>query len=127
MREKLVAIAIAAILAAASSGACAMSASQPKAARCHVVGGDRLPPETGGAGALCRAIEKAVSARAPELRYTAAVRVLSASSLAATIKFADGRALPEQRMATMDRALSKASIERFAQAIAAEMAKTVGR
>jgi hypothetical protein len=127
MREKLSTIALATALTAASSGACAMSTPQLEAARCHVVGGDRLPRETGGADALCRAIKEAVAARAPKLQYIAAVRVLSASSLAATIKFADGRTLPEQRMATMDRALTKASIERFAQALAAEMAKIIGR
>ena len=127
MRERLSAIALAMALTAASSGACAMSAPQLEAARCRVVGGDKLPQETGGAYALCLAIKEAVAARAPKLQYSAAVRVLSTSSLAATIKLADGRTLPEQRMATMDRALTKASIERFAQALASEMAKMIGR
>jgi hypothetical protein len=127
MREKLATIALAMALTAASSGACAMSAPQLEASRCRVVGGDKLPRETGGADALCRAIKEAVAARAPKLQYSAAVRVLSTSSLAATVKFADGRTLPEQRMATMDRALTKASIERFAQALASEMAEMIGR
>jgi hypothetical protein len=90
MREKLATIALAMALTAASSGACAMSAPQLEAASCRVVGGDKLPQETGGADALCRAIKEAVAARAPKLQYSAAVRVLSTSSLAATVKFADG-------------------------------------
>jgi len=122
MREKLAAIAIAAILA--SGSACAMSAPEHDPARCSVVGGDKLPAGSGGEQALCATIEEAIAAEAPRRAASIEVRVLSASSLTATIRTADGRTLPEQRMAIMDRTLTKGSIKRFAKAIAAELAKT---
>jgi len=96
-------------------------------ARCRVVGGDRLPAGSGGEQALCVAVEEAIATEAPGKAASIEVRVLSTSSLAATITTADGRTLPEQRMAIMDRTLTKASIQRFAKAIAAELAKTGGR
>ena len=127
MRERITAIGIAAAIAAASGNACAMSTPEQERVGCRVVGGDKLPADAGGADALCRAIEQAVSARVSDLRYSVDVRVLSASALAATIRIGNRPALPEQRMATMDRTLSKASIERFAQAIATETAKAARR
>jgi hypothetical protein len=97
------------------------------AARCHVVGGGKLPPGLGGEQAICAAVAEAVAAEAPHKASSVEVRVLSSSSLAATIRTADGRILPEQRMATMDRMLTKGAIQRFARAIAAELAKAGGR
>jgi hypothetical protein len=91
--------------------------------RCVVEHGDRLPPETGGAAALCAAIMKAAGERAGRLPATVDVRVLSPSSLSATVKLADGRVLPEQNMAVSDRQLNRQSIDRFAAAIAADIAK----
>lgn len=100
------------------------SSSEPL---CRVVGGNKLPAGSGGEQGVCAAVEQAVAAEAPQTGASIEVRVLSASSLAATITTADGRTLPEQRMATMDRTLTEASIQRFARTIAAELAKAGGR
>lgn len=95
-----------------------MSAS----AHCRVVGGEKLTAESGGSSALCVAVEKAIRASAPRTRYDAEVRVLSPSRLSATL-IVEGRRLPEQKLAIMDRTITAAAVERFAQALAAEVAK----
>ena len=94
----------------------------PSAGQCSVSSAGKLPPAAGGAEAICAAIEKAVASAAPGADYRVEVRVLSPSSLAATIRTGDGRALPEQKMAVSDAALTKVSIERFARALGAQLA-----
>jgi len=91
-------------------------------ARCAVVGGDKLPAESGGADALCAAIRNALAKEAPNARVTVEVRVLTPSTLA-TMLVVEGRALPEQKFAVMDRNLNPRSIERFAQSIATKVAE----
>jgi hypothetical protein len=59
---------------------------------------------------------------APAARYSAKVTVISRSRLAATL-IVNGRALPEQKFAIMDRELNAGAIERFAHSLAAEIAK----
>jgi hypothetical protein len=112
--------------ALASGSACAMSQPSVEPA-CVVTGGDKLPPEAGGIGGLCNAIMAAIARQPADLPATVDVRVLSASSLSARVTLADGRVLPEQRMAVNDRQLNRSSIERFAGAIAAEIARAGGR
>lgn len=91
---------------------------------CTVIGADKLPPAAGGATAICAAIDKAVASASPGAVYRVEVRVLSPSSLAATIRTSGGRVLPEQKMAVSDAKLTKASIERFARALGAQLAST---
>jgi hypothetical protein len=99
-----------------------MSSPDVSSPRCRVIDGAKLPQASGGAPALCAAIEKAVAMRGPNIAFTAEVRVLSSSRLAATLT-RDGRRLPEQGFASMDRELSANSFERFAAALADEVAK----
>jgi len=94
---------------------------------CQVVGAGLLPADSGGADAICAAIDAAAAEQAPGTSFTVEVRVLSASSLAAIVRLGDGRALPEQKMAVSDRNLDRGSIDRFADAIAAEIGKATGR
>src|SRR5690242_11343814 len=96
--------------------ACAPAMSAAQNRPCRVVNGEKLPPESGGASAVCSAIEHAMAARAPKVRYTAEVRVLSKSALAALI-VANGKALPEQQFAVSDRNLNPLSIKRFAEGL----------
>jgi hypothetical protein len=56
------------------------------------------------------------------VRFTADVKVVSSSMLAANL-VVNGRALPEQKFAVMDRELGQSSINRFASSLAAEVAK----
>lgn len=104
------------------ASACAMSAAEESQARCRVVGADKLPAKAGGADAICAAVERAVASRAPGVRFTADVKVVSSSMLAANL-VVNGRALPEQKFAVMDRELGQSSINRFASSLAAEVAK----
>lgn len=107
---------------AALAIACAPAVSAPVESPCRVVHGEKLPVESGGASAICAAVEQAVAARAPNLKYSAEVRILSKSTLiiAAEVR---GRKLPEQHFAVMDRNLNPASLKRFAEAAADEIAK----
>jgi hypothetical protein len=102
--------------------ACAMNTPASQSPHCRVVDGAKLPAASGGAAALCAAIEQAVSARAPGVAYSAEIRALSASRLAATM-VVNGRALPEQNFARMDRELDRPAFERFAAALAEQVAK----
>ena len=99
-----------------------MSAPNSQSPNCRVVGGEKLPPGSGGSGALCSAIERAISARAPGKAFSVEIRVLPRSMLVATLTV-DARALPEQKFASMDRDLDVHSFERFAHALAEQVAK----
>jgi hypothetical protein len=99
-----------------------MASPSSQSTACRIVDGDKLPDESGGAAALCTAIERAAAARAPGVAYTVEVKVLSTSRLAATLTSA-GRTLPEQHFAVMDRELNGGSFERFAAALADQLAK----
>ena len=127
MRQGLVITVVAAALGCVSGSACAMNStdSQP-APSCRVIEGNKLPAESGGADALCREIAAATAQAAPGVRYSIEIRVLPRSRLSATVTTADGRTLPEQGMASMDKPLTAGSFKRFAASIASELAKAVG-
>ena len=108
--------------AALSGGACAMESPNGHVASCQVVDGDKLPAESGGQAALCDAIQRAVMSKAPNAKFTVEVKVLSSSRLAATLT-SEGRTLPDQKFASMDRELTRSSFERFAAAIADQIAQ----
>ena len=122
MREKLCYAVAAVALAASAQAACAMNAP-PRAAECKVAGAEKLPPQSGGADALCAAIKKAVSAKIPGIGFTADVTVMSDWKLGATINTADGRHLPEQRHVILDAKLDRRSFEQFANALATKLAE----
>src|SRR5215218_3613460 len=106
------------VCAAVPGSACAMSDPRP----CQVIGGENLPGGVGNAIAVCEVIERAIAAQAPNVRYRAEVQILSRSMLRATV-VSEGRKLAEQKLAVMDRDLNASSIERFARALADEVAK----
>lgn len=85
--------------------------------RCDVADAEKLPPESGGADALCTAIARAAVSAGLGEGFGVEVRVLSPSMLAAVVTTPDGRRLPEQRLATADRELRKSSFERFARSL----------
>jgi hypothetical protein len=127
MRGKIAAAAIVVGLAVGSRSAGAMNAPEQALPHCKVIGGDKLPAASGGPEALCKAIEQAAAARAPGVAYSAEVRVVAPSVLVATLTTADGRKLPEQKYAVMDRAITRSSFQRFAEAIAAALGKAESR
>lgn len=104
-----------------------MTMAKDEAESCRVVGASKLPAQSGGSSALCAAVKRAVSQRAPGVAYKVEVRVLSPSRLVATVTTGAGRTLPEINHAISDSNLTSKSLERFAFAIAAELARTASR
>jgi hypothetical protein len=121
MRGRLATLASVALFA--SGSACAMNTPESSPSGCRVIGGELLPPESGGADALCKAITTAAARQAPGLGYDIEVRVMPRSRLTASVTMSDGRKLPDQSFVRMDKPLSSGAFERFAATIAAELAK----
>jgi len=107
-----------------AGGACAMNASHNQLVDCRVVGGEKLPAETGGSDGLCKAIRDAAATQAPDKPFAVEVRVLGRSVIAATVTKADGTKLPEQKMAVSDHELTHDSLQRFADALVGELARS---
>lgn len=107
-------------------GASATPARSNMGSNCRVVGGEKLPDGAGGTIGICRAIEHAIAAQAPNATYSAEVHVVSRSRLTATL-VVNGRTLPLQNFAVMDRGLSESSIEHFASGLAAQVAKAAAK
>lgn len=114
---------LASAAALANGSACAMSPPEQASTGCRVIGGELLPPDSGGADALCNAISAAAAKHAAGVGYSVEVRVLPRSRLSAFLTLSDGRKLPEQSFVRMDKPLSSGAFARFAEAIAAELAK----
>lgn len=93
---------------------------------CRVVAGEKLLAASGGASALCTEVERAIAAAAPKARYRVEVKVLPRSRLSAAL-VVNGRTLPEQKFAVMDRELGQGSIQRFARGLADEVAQAARR
>lgn len=104
-----------------------MNSSTPQLVDCRIVGGDSLPADSGGSDALCAAIREAAAEQAPGRPFSVVVTVKGPSMLAATVTTADGTRLPEQKMAVSDRQLTRGSLERFARALAGEVARAEAR
>ena len=90
--------------------------------RCAFIGSEKLPAQTGGENAVCAEVERAITSLAPNVSYSAEIKVLARSRLAATL-VVNGRTLPEQKFAIVDRDLDSPAIRRFAQSLASEVAK----
>ena len=121
MRNRTILAVLVLAATAAPAGARPVKASGPPSAHCRVVGGEKLPAGSGGAGAICAAIEAAVAAAAPKAHYSVEVNVLRPWMLAAT-PVVNGRTLPVQKFAVSDAELGAASIRRFARALASAVA-----
>ena len=89
--------------------------------RCTVVASEKLPISTGGPQQICETIGRLIGAATPHAAYRIEVKVLSPTRLSATL-VVNGRTLPEQKFAIMDRELNRAAIERFAQSLATAVA-----
>jgi len=93
--------------------------TEPMPVHCRVIDGGKLIPP--GADTICSEVERAIAAAAPNVRYSAEIRVISPSRLA-TALIVEGRTLPVQNFAVMDRNLSEGTIKRFARALAGVVA-----
>ena len=95
----------------------AMSVAKPQPlSNCRVVNEGKLPASFGGADLICGEVQRAMAAQAPGVQYSAEIKVISASRLSAAL-VVDGRPLPLQNFAVMDRNLSVETIRHFANAI----------
>ena len=109
-------------LAMLGAAACAMTGAESANARCTVVNGDKLPAPSGGATALCRAVERGAVTRGLKYDFKVKVSVGKRSMLMADVVLADGRRLPTLHFAEMDRAISRDSLNRLGVAIAEHVA-----
>lgn len=110
------------LAAAVPAGAGAVSMSGGPAAHCRVVTGEQFLTGAVSGNIVCSEIERAIAAVAPHARYSAEVKAMPRARLSARL-VVSGRTLPEQNFAVMDRELDLGSIRRFAEALAAEVAK----
>lgn len=125
MRANIMAAALALALVSAAGSACAMKPRSGGAVTCEVIDAGKLAPESGGADAICGAIRQAAANEGLGEGFAVEVRVLSPNMLTAVVTTSDGRTLPEQRLASADRVLSKSSFERFARTLV-QLAKPRG-
>lgn len=105
---------LAGVLAGTGLGHADLSGAPAKT--CRVSNAEMLPNDSGGAAALCAAIEKAAADHG--LKFTVDVRVRSDHALSATVTLPDGRKLPAQELSVSDAKLSGRSFEWFAGALA---------
>jgi hypothetical protein len=113
--------ALAVALAVAGSNGLGMTPPATPNGRCHVSNGAKLPAASGGSVALCAAIERAAEALGKQV-FTVRIDVGPRSRLTAYVTLADGRSLSPLRMAVMDGAIGKATLERFGAAVANHVA-----
>ena len=110
------------LVAAVPAGAGAMSASGAPSGHCRIVAGEQLLDGAGGPAAVCLQIERAIAAAAPRAKYSVLVKAMPHARLSAAVTVND-HALPEQNFAVMDGELDSASVRRFAQSLAAQVAR----
>lgn len=94
---------------------------------CTVRNADKLPPELGGEAAICSMMAKILlpslhQAGLASSAFALFVSVKSESRISA-VASVNGKPVPEQNVASSDRALSAGAIEMLAQGIARELAK----
>ena len=81
-------LSILAAIGLVGENACAMNGPAFSSGRCQVIGGEKLPAEAGSADEICAAILAAADSRGAGTSYSVEVRVLSPSSMAATVQLA---------------------------------------
>ncbi|WP_310468532.1 hypothetical protein [Sphingomonas sp.] len=112
------------LLATAGGSTCAMNSASTTQLGCTVSGGELLPPETGGADALCDAIRAAAQeAGAATAGARVEVRVINAYGAAATVTAPDGRTFPPIEVSISDRPLNRGTIGMLAREIARRLAQ----
>ena len=115
-------IAVSAMLAGGSATAMAAT-SKASLGQCRITAGSKLPADLNKA--LCDEVKREIAKAVPGSRFDAELTVVSTSRLAAKL-IVDGKALPQQNFAVMDRQLSIDSIHRFARSLG-EVAKASKR
>jgi len=100
-----------------------MRPANQEAVDCTVENADKLPGELRGSEAVCGPIVRAVTSKADLNGKAVSLRVVVDSPYKVTVTATvNGTALPEQKLASSDRALTNASIERLGNAVAEQVA-----
>ena len=100
-----------------------MRPASHQAVNCTVENADKLPDALRGSDAVCGPIVRAVKSQADLSGKAVAVRVVVNSAYKATVTATvNGTALPEQKLASSDRAITDAALERLGNAVAAQVA-----
>ena len=123
MHAKLAMIAVTTLLATASGIAFGMTTTSPQI-ECSVADGGKLSKNSGGADALCRAIEAAISEMSSEGKFRVKVVVSGPNRISVEVRTSDGRTLVKQKYGSTDRELSNSSFQRFAKGLASEIYNT---
>ena len=109
------------------SSACATKPMTMASHPCRIVGPAKLPKRQVTAAGLCAAIDRAIAANASGSHASVEVKIPSPHTLIATIRMAGGRVLPEKRMDVSDGVLTSERVERFAAAVASDVANARDR
>jgi hypothetical protein len=117
MREPFSVAALVATVLVSSGVAAPVNATS---GACRVIQAEKLQTSI-SSDMICAKVDRAIALRAPGVRYDLQIKVLSASRLAATL-VVQGKTLPVQNFAVMDRDLSEGSIEHFANSLATVVA-----
>jgi hypothetical protein len=119
---------VGAVLAATCLAACSIGNARPLSLlpSCTVTGPAKFVDQSGGTDALCQAVAAAIAERSPGA-HRVEVRLLSASLLAATVRLADGRTLPELRTGVSDGTITAGVVRQFAQDIANQISSTLNQ
>ena len=120
MQANLAGIAVAMALVLGSGRSDAMTTANTQV-ECYVIDGGKLPENSDGANALCRAIRAAIGKQADKEKYRVRVVVLGPSRISVEVTSSSGRKLVQQKYGSMDRELSNSSFERIANGLAAEI------
>jgi hypothetical protein len=107
------------------ASACAMSPRPTTGIDCTLVGADKLPVSAGSAETLCNRIRSIVAANAPASGVSLTVQVHTRYFMSAAATLADGRTLPEQKVAVSDAELNERAVEMLANGLANQIADAV--
>ena len=105
--------------------ACAMTPPSATSIDCTLVGADKLPASAGPSDTLCNRIRSAIASSAPASGVSVTVQVHTSHFISAAATLADGRTLPEQKVATSDADLNERAVEMLANGLARQIREAV--
>jgi hypothetical protein len=105
--------------------ACAMTPPSATSIDCTLVGADKLPASAGPSDTLCNRIRSAIASSAPASGVSVTVQVHTSHFISAAATLADGRTLPEQKVATSDAELNERAVEMLANGLARQIREAV--
>jgi len=105
--------------------ACAMTPPSSTGIDCTLVGADKLPAAAGPADTLCNRIRSIVVANSPASGVSLTIQVHTSYFISGAATLADGRTLPEQKVAISDAELNAKAVEMLANGLARQIREAV--